>query len=374
MLPGSVQAFIEAPIYARTSGYLKSWYTDIGTPVKKGQLLAEIDTPEVDQQLRQAQADLATAQANYAARAHHRRALAGAARDPVGLAAGCGPAAGDAAAKAPPQQSAAANVARLRDLESFKRVLAPFDGVVTQRNTDIGALINAGQSPGTRCSASPTRTGCASTCPCRSRTRPRSSPGLTAELEFTEHPGKRYPATVGSTAHALDPASRTLQVELQIDNAGGELFPGSYAEVHFNLPARRQHAARAGEHRAVPRRGPAGGDRRPATTRAPEDHHAGARLRHGDRGAERHRPGTTPGRESARLDQRGRTGAHRAAAAAGRAAQRPDSPDAPRARRWRSPGRRARRLLARAPLPATPTPPPPAAYRGGGRLEARSAG
>ncbi len=148
VLPGSVQAFYEAPIYARTSGYLKAWYTDIGTTVKKGQLLAEIDAPEVDQQLRQAHADLATARANYElARTTNERWQGLLATQSVSQQ-DADQRAGDAAAKAAARQSAAANLARLADLESFKRVAAPFDGVVTQRNTDVGALINAGQSPG----------------------------------------------------------------------------------------------------------------------------------------------------------------------------------------------------------------------------------
>ena len=148
VLPGTVQAFYEAPIYARTSGYLREWKTDIGTTVKKGQLLAEIDTPEVDQELRQAQADLATAQANYElARTTNERWQGLLATQSVSQQ-DADQRAGDAAAKAAARQSAAANLARLEQLESFKRVLAPFDGVVTQRNTDVGALINAGTSPG----------------------------------------------------------------------------------------------------------------------------------------------------------------------------------------------------------------------------------
>jgi len=235
VLPGSVQANYEAPIYARTNGYLRAWYTDIGTPVKKGQLLAEIETPEVDQQLRQAQADLATAEANY------QLAKTTDARWQGLLATGLvsqqdvDQRAGDAAAKKAAVQSAAANVARLRDMESFKRVLAPFDGVVTQRNTDIGALINAGQSPGAALFrvADTHRLRIYVSVP-----QPYASsiqPGMSADLVFAEHPGKRYPATVAFTAQALDPASRTLQVELQVENPRHELFPGAYAEVHFNL-------------------------------------------------------------------------------------------------------------------------------------------
>lgn len=234
VLPGSVQAFYEAPIYARTSGYLKVWYTDIGTTVKKGQVLAEIETPEVDQQLRQAQADLGTAQANYdLAHTTNERWKGLLATESVSQQ-DADQRAGDAAAKAAAQRSAAANLARLRELESFKRVLAPFDGVVTQRNTDVGALINAGQGGAALFRVADTH-----------RLRIYVSvpqfyaaaiqPGVPAQLQFADRPGKHYAASVASSARALDANSRTLQVELQIDNARGELLPGSYAEVHFEL-------------------------------------------------------------------------------------------------------------------------------------------
>jgi len=237
VLPGSVQANYEAPIYARTNGYLRAWYTAIGTPVKKGQLLAEIETPEVDQQLGQARADLATAEANYelakATDVRWQRLLA----TQLVSKQDADERAGDAAAKKAVVRSAAANVARLREMESFKRVLAPFDGVVTQRNTDIGALINAGQSPGAALFhvADTHRLRINVSVP-----QPYASsiqPGMSADLVFAEHADKRYPATVAFTAQALDPASRTLQVELQVENPRHELFPGAYAEVHFNLAA-----------------------------------------------------------------------------------------------------------------------------------------
>jgi len=238
VLPGSVQAFYEAPIYARTSGYLRIWYTDIGTPVKKGQLLGEIETPEVDQERRQAVADMATAQANYELARTTVRWQGLLATQSVSQQ-DADQRAGDAAAKSAALQSASANLARLNELESFKRVLAPFDGVVTQRNTDIGALINAGagQSPGSSLFrvADTHRLRIYVYVP-----QPYSAairPGVTAGLEFADHPARRYTASVASTAQALDAISRTLQVELQIDNARGELLPGSYAQVYFELPA-----------------------------------------------------------------------------------------------------------------------------------------
>jgi RND family efflux transporter MFP subunit len=236
VLPGTVQAYYEAPIFARTSGYLKVWYTDIGARVARGQVLAEIDTPEVDQQLRQSEADLATAQANYElAKTTNERWQGLLATESVSKQA-AEQTASDESAKKAAVASAAANVARLRDLESFKRVVAPFDGVVTARNTDIGALINAGQSAGQALfrMADTRKLRVYAQVP-----QPYAAgavPGVSAQLKFTERPGKLYPIQVVRTAQALDPASRTLQVELQVDNPKGELFPGSYAEVHFKFP------------------------------------------------------------------------------------------------------------------------------------------
>ena len=235
VLPGTVQAFYEAPIYARTNGYLHAWNTDIGTSVRKGQVLAEIDTPEVDQQLRQAEADLATAKANYQlARSTNERWQGLLATESVSKQ-DADERAGDAAAKEAAEQSAAANLARLRELESFKRVVAPFDGVVTQRNTDVGALINAGEAPGRALFrvADTHRLRIYVSVP--QSYAGQVTQGASAGLVFADRPGRRYDASVSSTARALDASSRTLQVELQIDNAKGELLPGSYAEVHFDL-------------------------------------------------------------------------------------------------------------------------------------------
>jgi len=240
ILPGTVQAFVEAPIYARTNGYLKTWYTDIGSVVKKGQLLAEIDAPEVDQQLAQAIADLATARANEAlsntTNARWKELLQ---TESVSKQ-DADEKAGDAAAKKATADAAGANVSRLRELESFKRVVAPFDGVITARNTDIGALINAGQSAGSELFK------LADTHKLRIYVQvPEpyaavAKPGLEAQLKFSEQPGKAYTATLVRSSNALDPGLRTLQVELQLDNAQRELFPGAYAEVHFKLAGNAQ--------------------------------------------------------------------------------------------------------------------------------------
>ncbi|MDA8231385.1 MAG: efflux RND transporter periplasmic adaptor subunit [Magnetospirillum sp.] len=236
VLPGDVQAYYEAPIYARTSGYLKTWLTDIGTPVKKGQMLGEIDTPDVDDQLRQAQADLATAEANdRIAQSTDRRWQMLLATDSVPRQEAEEKAA-DAAAKDALVASAKANVARLQQLEDFKRVVAPFDGVVTARNTDIGALINTGSGIG------PELFRVADVSRLRIYIRvPQPyvaavKPGMTAALHFAEYPRRTFPATLVRTAQAIDPAARTLLVELRAENPRGELFPGGYTEVHLRVP------------------------------------------------------------------------------------------------------------------------------------------
>jgi RND family efflux transporter MFP subunit len=236
VLPGNVTAFIEAPIYARTSGYLKSWYTDIGTPVKRGQLLAEIETPEIDQQLRQSKSDLATAAANAriatSTDVRWKGLLVNKAVSPQDAETR----AASAEAAQATAASAQANVGRLEELESFKRVVAPFDGVVTARNTDIGALINAGQTTGSQLFRVSDVTRLRVYVQVPEQYAPQMLPGVAAQLRFNEHPGVEYPAKVVRTAQALDPTLRTLQVELQVDNSKGELFPGAYAEVHFKLP------------------------------------------------------------------------------------------------------------------------------------------
>jgi RND family efflux transporter MFP subunit len=240
VLPGTVQAFIEAPIYARTNGYLKTWNTDIGTRVTKGQLLAEIETPEVDRQLNQAAADFETARANEAlANTTNERWKGLLATESVSKQ-DADEKAGDAAAKKAMSDSAAANLARLRELESFKRVVAPFDGVITARNTDIGALINAGQSPGTELFRVADTHKLRIYVQVPEAYAAETTPGLAAELRFAEHPGKIYAAQTVRTANALDPNLRTLQVQLELDNPQREIFPGAYAEVHFKLAADTQ--------------------------------------------------------------------------------------------------------------------------------------
>jgi RND family efflux transporter MFP subunit len=236
VLPGSVQAFVEAPIFARTSGYLRTWYTDIGDAVKKGQLMAEIDTPEVDQQLRQSEADLATAKANanlaHSTDVRWQGLLANQAVSQQDA----DTRAGEATASQAQAASAQANVARLHELESFKRIVAPFDGVVTARNTDIGALITAGQTAGNALFRVADTGKLRIYIDVPEPYAPQTKPGIEVQLRFNEHPGEDYPARLVRTARALDPTLRTLRVELQVDNSRGELFPGAYTEAHFKLP------------------------------------------------------------------------------------------------------------------------------------------
>jgi len=240
VLPGTVQAYIEAPIYARTNGYLKEWRTDIGTPVTKGQLLGEIDTPEVDRQLAQAEADLATARANESLSNSTNVRWKGLLATESVSKQDADEKAGDAAAKKAAADSAAANVARLRDLTSFKRVVAPFDGVITARNTDIGALINAGQSTGAELFRIADMHKLRIFVQVPEAYAAATGPGLEADLHFAEQPSRTFTARTVRTSNALDPTLRTLQVELELDNAKRDVFPGAYAEVHFKLPASAQ--------------------------------------------------------------------------------------------------------------------------------------
>jgi RND family efflux transporter MFP subunit len=235
-LPGEVKAFADAPIYARTTGYLKSWRVDIGTRVKSGQLLAEIDTPEIDQQLAQAQADLASAEAsNQLAQSTAARWQNLLATDSVSKQ-DADEKAGDALAKAALVKAARANVARLRQLQSFKRILAPFDGIITARNVDIGDLINPGSSSQRELFHIVSAKKLRIYVEVPQSSAPDIRVGMSAQLHFPEHPDQAFPAKVVSTADAIDPVSRTMRVQLQTDNSTGELLPGAYAEVRFQLP------------------------------------------------------------------------------------------------------------------------------------------
>jgi RND family efflux transporter MFP subunit len=232
-LPGRIEAHARAPIYARVSGYLKRWYADIGTPVKAGQLLAEIETPDLDQQLLQARAELATARANVElAESTSKRWQALLKTDSVSRQE-ADEKAGDLAAKAAVTKGLEANVQRFEALKQFTRLVAPFDGVVTARNTDVGALINVGGTPGSelfvvsdtrqlRVYVSVPQVNVALT-----------KRGAVARVSVPEHPGQTWPAVVQSTAQAVSTSTGTMLVQLTVDNAGAQLLPGGYADVVF---------------------------------------------------------------------------------------------------------------------------------------------
>ena len=235
VLPGNVTAWTDSPIYARTSGYLTRWYFDIGARVKKGALLAEIATPEVDQQLAQAQADLNSAQAN----ANNARIQADRYTGLVGSNAvsrqDTDTFVNQATAAAATVRSAQANVQRLRELQSFEKVYAPFDGVITARNVDTGQLIDPGAGRELfHLQAIQTLRVYANLPQAYSNNVKR---GAKIGLTFAEHSGKTYQGTLVRTADAIDPASRTLLVEIDVDNRAGELLPGSLAQVHFKTPS-----------------------------------------------------------------------------------------------------------------------------------------
>jgi|SRR5579863_7108491 len=237
VLPGNTQPLIDAPVYARTNGYLKKWYADIGTRVKAGDLLAEIETPEVDHQLQQATADLETAQANLnlaritadrMVNLEKKGAVAKQDTDNVVY---------DMNSKKAIVDSAAANVKRLQDLQSFEKVYAPFDGVITGRSTDIGNLINAGSNSTTgkelfHISAINKLRVFISVPEDFEQAAKNGSP---ATLTLNEFPGRTFPGTIVRNSNSIDLASRTLLVEVDVDNPTGELLPGAYVSVHLKF-------------------------------------------------------------------------------------------------------------------------------------------
>ena len=239
VLPGDMQPFIDAPIFARTNGYLKKWYADIGANVKTGQLLAEIDSPEVDQQLQQARADLSTAQANLslaeitATRYKDLMKTDSVAQQDVDNATG------NYDARKTAVESAQANVKRLEQLQSFEKVYAPFEGVLTARNTDVGQLIDSGSSGGT----SRELFHIAAVNPLRVYINvpqfdsPEIRPGLRADLVLTEFPGRRFQGTIVRSSGAIDNSTRTLLTEVDVENSAHLLKPGGYVEVHLKLPS-----------------------------------------------------------------------------------------------------------------------------------------
>ncbi|WP_349304720.1 efflux RND transporter periplasmic adaptor subunit [Cupriavidus sp. 2SB] len=235
VLPADVRAYEDTAIHARVSGYLRRWYVDIGTPVKAGQLLADIDVPEIADQLRQARATEATASAEYdLARTTALRWKALQATNSVAQQ-DTDQKVADMNAKAALLSAAHANTARLAQLTSFAQIRAPFDGVVTQRNVDTGALVDAGSGTGQGPELFHLSAG--------SRLRVYAEvpqdisaalePGTKAWLTLPQSPAKRYPATVARTAGAINPVTRSLRVELDVDSQEVEILPGTYAEVHL---------------------------------------------------------------------------------------------------------------------------------------------
>jgi RND family efflux transporter MFP subunit len=236
VLPGTMQAYVESPIYARTNGYLKKWYRDIGSRVRQGELLADIDTPEVNQQLSQARADLNTAKANAhlseitATRFTELIKTDGVSKQEVDNANG------DLEAKRAIVQSSEANVRRLEELESFRHIYAPFSGFITRRNVDVGTLINAGNG-----GSSQQLFFLAQTDPIRvyvsmpETYAPSIHAGLGAFLDLTQYPGQRFEGKVVRTAEAIDAATRTLLTEVDVPNHNGALLPGGYAQVHLQV-------------------------------------------------------------------------------------------------------------------------------------------
>ncbi|WP_414718670.1 efflux RND transporter periplasmic adaptor subunit [Trinickia sp.] len=242
LLPGAVMPYIDASIYARTSGYLVHWYADIGTRVKAGQTLAVIQTPELDAQLTQARADEATAQANfqYAKTTSDRwqqmlqtQSVAQQDADTK---------LSDMQAKKAMLDSARANVARLTELVSYEKVVAPFDGLITKRNIDIGSLVTAGGAPGVN---TPTNGSELFHIQQTSTLRvfadvPQDDAGMITPdtpvyLTTQQYPGRRFAAKLARTTDAIDPSSRTLRVEVDVDNQDSTLMPGAYAQAHLAL-------------------------------------------------------------------------------------------------------------------------------------------
>lgn len=241
ILPGNVQAWHETTIYARTNGYVIKWIVDIGAHVKAGDLLAEIATPETTAQLRQTEADLKTAEANnHLAQTTSKRWVSLLKTDSVSKQE-TDEKVSDAEAKTAIVKATRANRDRLLELVSYQKVVAPFDGIIMSRTTDIGRLINAGSG------TFPPLFRMVQTDRLRVYVRvpqnysPNIKPGLIVQLRFNQHPGKSYPAKLLDTAKAIDAVTRTLLVQFEVDNPNNELLSGSYTEVHLTLPTQTGH-------------------------------------------------------------------------------------------------------------------------------------
>jgi RND family efflux transporter MFP subunit len=239
-LPGNTQAFDDTPIYARTSGYLKKWFVDIGQHVTKGELMATIETPELDEQLQVAQADLKSAQADLnlanttSERYQNLLKSDSVSKQETDVAVS------GASAKRAAMEAAEANVRRLQQLQSFEKIYAPYSGIVTQRNTDIGDLINSGSS--TTSNTAKELFHIASVAELRVFVAvpeiyaPSIKNGDKVDLTLDEYPGQTFTGTVARNSNAIDATSRTLNVEVDFDNKAGKLLPGAYVFAHFKLP------------------------------------------------------------------------------------------------------------------------------------------
>jgi RND family efflux transporter MFP subunit len=236
-LPGRLEAYARAPIYARVSGFLKAWYVDIGAPVKAGQLLAEIEAPDLDQQLLQAKAALASAQAGEtlaAVTAQRWQTLGGSntvAKQTVDEKTG------DLTVKQALTRAAKANVDRLEVLADFKRLIAPFDGIVTTRNTDIGALINADSSTGLALFVISDTQKLRVNVSIPQNYVPAVKLNTKVQITVPEYPGKIYSGVVEASSRAVDAATGTTRMQLVVDNSNGELMPGAFANTRIELPA-----------------------------------------------------------------------------------------------------------------------------------------
>jgi RND family efflux transporter MFP subunit len=243
VLPGTLKPYVESPIYARTNGYLRKWYKDMGGRVEKGEILAEIDTPEIDQELAQSKAQLVTAQANLSLASLTATRYQDLIKSDSVSRQDLDNVNGDLAAKKAMEQSADANVKRLEEMESFKRVYAPFTGIITQRNVDPGTLINAGNGG----SATREMFNLAQIDPMRvfvsvpQSYSPSIHAGLKACLSLSELAQRNFCGQVVRTANAIDPNTRTLLTEVDVPNPSGTLLPGSYAEVHFDVKLTGTH-------------------------------------------------------------------------------------------------------------------------------------
>jgi RND family efflux transporter MFP subunit len=238
ILPGNVQPFITSPIYSRTNGYLKKWYFDIGAHVKQGQLLALIETPEVDQQLEQARSNLLTAQANLELAAITKTRYQGLLKSNAVSQQDVDNAVGTYNANKAIVEADKAAVEQYSALVSFEKIYAPFDGVITARNTDIGDLINSGSSTGVKTDlfhiAQPGKLRVYVNVP--EEYSQGIKVGMTADLNLAEFPGRKFQGTLVRTAEDINMTTRTLLVEIDVDNPKGTLLTGSYAEVHLAVP------------------------------------------------------------------------------------------------------------------------------------------